>query len=75
LRKLKLLGALLAMMALIASVSVAPAMADHWYIYEDPEGECGWFVGYPYSWYYDCHYDEGDDGSEEPVQQSSAASS
>jgi hypothetical protein len=34
LRKLKLLAALLAMMALIASVSVSPARADHWYIYE-----------------------------------------
>ncbi len=75
LRKLKLLVALLAMMALIASVSVAPAMADHWLIYDDPEGECGWFVGYPYWWYYDCHYDEGDDGSEEPLEKSSAASS
>ncbi len=74
LRKLKLLGALLAMMALIASSTVAPAMADHWDFYDDEWGECGWFFGYPFGWYYDCHYDEGDDGSEEPFQQSSAAS-
>jgi hypothetical protein len=61
LRKLKLLAALLAMMAAIASVTVAPAMANHWDFYGDPEGECGWnwIVEYPYLTY-DCHSDEGE---------------
>ncbi len=84
-KKLKLVGALLAMMALIAASTVSPAMADHWFFYEDPEGECGWdwLLEDPY-WGYDCHVAEPDEvplefettgeEQEEPFQQSSAAS-
>ncbi len=62
------MAALLAMMTLITTVTVAPAMADHWDFYDDSEGECGWnlFLWYPF-WEYECH-------TIEPVQQSSAAS-
>jgi hypothetical protein len=42
LRKLKLLGVLLATMAVIASSTVSPAIAAHWDYYADPWGECGW---------------------------------
>ncbi len=64
-RKLKLLAALLAMMAVIVSSTVAPAMARHWDIYDDPWGECGWYEVWDYSYVferwefegyeYDCH--------------------
>ncbi len=41
-RKLKLLGALLAVMAVMASSSVSPAVASHWDYYWDEWGVCGW---------------------------------
>jgi hypothetical protein len=65
LRKLKLLGVLLAMMAVVVSSTASPALARHWDYYDDPWGQCGWnevwewsyvferwdFEGYEY----DCH--------------------
>jgi len=70
LRKLKLLAALLAMMTVIVSTSISPAMADHWDYEDDPWGECGWMevwddsIFYPYyefeGYEYDCHEDYWD---------------
>jgi hypothetical protein len=70
LRKLKLLAALLAMMMVIASSTVSPAMADHWDYYEDPWGECGWIEVWEWSevfedwdfegYEYNCHEDYWD---------------
>ena len=69
-RKLKLLAALLAMMTVIVSTSISPAMADHWDYEDDPWGECGWMevwddsIFYPYyefeGYEYDCHEDYWD---------------
>ena len=77
-RKLKLLAALLAMMTVIVSSSVSPAMADHWDYYEDPWGECGWVEVWEWSvvfeewdfedYEYGCHEDywDGPYGDWEP---------
>ena len=64
-RKLKLLAALLAVMAVVVSSIASPAMARHWDYYDDPWGECGWMevwddsIFYPYyefeGYEYDCH--------------------
>jgi len=49
LRKLKLLGVLLAMMAVIASSTASPALATHWDVYSDEWGDCGYMqVGWDY---------------------------
>jgi hypothetical protein len=45
LRKLKLLGVLLAMMAVIASSTVSPALAWHWDD-DDDDGDDACFMGY-----------------------------
>jgi hypothetical protein len=58
-RRMVSLFTVAAMMAVLMVASAAPAMADHWFLYEDSEGECGWnwFLEYPF-WEYDCHVDE-----------------
>ncbi len=44
-RKLKLLGALLAVMAVVASSTISPAMANHWHEDEEDEGLDACFMG------------------------------
>jgi len=62
LRKLKLLGALLAVMAVMVSSAVSPAIARHWDIWDDPWGQCGWewrlWPGWGWYWDYGCHDDD-----------------
>jgi hypothetical protein len=67
LRKLKLLGVLLAMIAVTVASTVSPAMATHWDLYSDEWGDCGYmqegwdydlFTGEPepeYSPFEECH--------------------
>ncbi len=43
-RKLKLLGVLLAMMAVTVSSTASPAMATHWDLYSDEWGDCGYVI-------------------------------
>jgi hypothetical protein len=59
LRKLKLLVVLMTLLVAMATVTVAPALANHWDFYGDSGGECGWnwIVEHPYL-EYDCHSSE-----------------
>lgn len=41
-RKLKLLGVLLATMAVTVASAASPAMATHWDLYSDEWGDCGY---------------------------------
>ena len=41
-RKLKLLGVLLVMMAVTVASAASPAMATHWDLYSDEWGDCGY---------------------------------
>ncbi len=81
-QKMRLLMALLAMMALIVSSMASPATADHWDYEDDPEGECGWMevwdesIFYPYwefeGYEYDCHenwWDWNDDEEEDEEEE------
>ncbi len=56
-RKLRLLAALLAVVAAMVASSVSPATATHWDLYDDEWGVCGWNWTpiWPY-WEYDCHH-------------------
>jgi hypothetical protein len=49
LRKLKLLGVLLSMMAVTLSSTVAPAMATHWDEWSDEWGDCGYMIEWDYN--------------------------
>ncbi len=44
-RKLKLLGALLAVMAVVASSTMSPAIANHWHDDDDDNGDDNCFLG------------------------------
>jgi hypothetical protein len=57
LRKLRLLAAMLAVVAAMVASSVSPATATHWDLYDDEWGVCGWNWTpiWPY-WEYDCHH-------------------
>ena len=48
-RKLKLLGVLLVMMAVTVASAASPAMATHWDLYSDEWGDCGYMIEWDYN--------------------------